>query len=91
MLLTTRLRDEIDRVFGSRQTIKQEDLAELQYTSCVIKETLRLWPVAPGLNRVSAGDFEINSMKIPPNSWVQVEREGTKTLKLNNLSHALIQ
>lgn len=68
----SRLREEIDTVFGSREIIKQEDLAELQYTSCVIKESLRLWPVAPVINRITPYDYEINSFKIPKKSWIQV-------------------
>ena len=67
-----RLRKEIDSVFGSRTSINYEELADLHYTSCVIKETLRLWPVAPVINRITPYDYEINSFKIPKKSWIQV-------------------
>jgi cytochrome P450 len=67
-----KLREEIDRVLGSRETINQQDLTELQYTNCVIKETLRLWPVAAAINRISPSNCEIDSLIIPDKSWIQV-------------------
>jgi len=33
---------------------------------------MRLWPVAPGINRFASESFYINSFKIPSNSWIQV-------------------
>ncbi len=73
LLKKKRLREEIDSVIGSRTFVKQEDLSELKYTSAVIKETLRLWTVAPVINRTNPyDDFHINSMKIPKCTWIQV-------------------
>ena len=59
-------------MLGSRETINQQDLSDLQYTNCVIKETLRVWPVAPAINRISPSNFEINSLNIPEKTWIQV-------------------
>ena len=49
-----------------------EDLNELHYTSCVIKEALRKWPIAVDLNRICPFDYEIGSFKIPEGSKIQV-------------------
>lgn len=45
-------RAEVDRVLGDRQP-QFEHLAQLRYIDQVIKETLRLWPVAPATARRS--------------------------------------
>ena len=62
----------MDIVCGSREEIKYEDLAELKYTSCVIKETLRLWPPVSAVSRQVVNNFKINDYEIPPNGWIQV-------------------
>lgn len=66
------MREEIDRVFGSTNIINIDQVSELHYTTCVIKETLRMWPVVPGINRVTSEDYEINSLFIPKGTWIQV-------------------
>src|SRR5262249_7590604 len=40
-------RSEVDRVLGN-ETPRYEHLAQLTYVDQVLKETLRLWPTAPG-------------------------------------------
>ena len=37
----SRLKQELENVLGSRTEINFEDLNELKYTGCVIKESLR--------------------------------------------------
>ena len=59
------MREEIDKVFGSRNSINYDEISELKYTTCVIKETLRKWPAVPGVNRLVSEDYEINSHFIP--------------------------
>lgn len=59
-------------MFGSRTEIKYEDLAELKYTTCVIKETLRLWPPVSAVSREVPDDFKINGQEIPSGCWMQV-------------------
>jgi len=59
-------------VLGSRVEITYEDLNELKYTGCVIKETLRLWPPVPHLSRVVEGSYSIDGYDIPEGTWIQV-------------------
>ena len=40
--------------------------------SCVIRETLRLWPPVSAISRHVTSDFKINEQEIPTGSWIQV-------------------
>lgn len=42
------------------QSLNIESLEQLKYTSCVIKETLRINPPVPGGFRVALKTFELN-------------------------------
>ena len=66
-----KLREEIDSVLGDRNEITNEDLTNLNYVSCVIKETLRLWaPAASPIREVNVDDFKINGINIPKGAMV---------------------
>ncbi len=54
-----KLHDEIDRVFGDdhERSCTMEDVNELEYLECVIKETLRLFPSVPFIAREVQEDF----------------------------------
>ena len=54
-----KLREEVDRVFGKDRDrhCTMEDIEELQYLECVIKETLRLFPSVPFIAREVQEDF----------------------------------
>jgi cholesterol 24(S)-hydroxylase len=67
-----KLKDEIDREMGARSQVNYEDMNKLEYTNCVFKETLRLWPPAPIMSRVTDRDFLINNYKIPPNTQLTI-------------------
>ncbi|NP_001027519.1 uncharacterized protein LOC613111 [Xenopus tropicalis] len=58
---------EIDEVIGSRRFIEHEDLSKLHYLSQVLKETLRLYPTAPGTSRGLKEEIVIEGVRIPPN------------------------
>ena len=68
-----KLRKEIDEAIGSKTELDFDDIAKLNYTSCVYKETLRLWPPIPEIARlVKKGGFKIDGYEIPVDSWLQV-------------------
>ncbi|XP_069807477.1 cholesterol 24-hydroxylase-like isoform X2 [Dendropsophus ebraccatus] len=64
--ILTRVQTEVDEVIGSKRDIDYEDLGKLQYLSQVLKETLRLYPTAPGTSRIADEELIIEGVKIPP-------------------------
>uniref|UniRef100_A0A8C5Q7P3 Cholesterol 24-hydroxylase n=1 Tax=Leptobrachium leishanense TaxID=445787 RepID=A0A8C5Q7P3_9ANUR len=56
---------EVEDVIGSRRDLEYEDLGKLKYLSQVLKETLRLYPTAPGTSRAIDEDMVIEGVKIP--------------------------
>ena len=66
------MREEIERVLGSRTEINNEDLANLEYVECVFKESMRKYPPVAGLHRTTTEDIVINGYKIPKNTWISV-------------------
>nr|QUF59385.1 cytochrome p450 CYP3049B3 [Brachionus angularis] len=65
-----KLRNEIDKTIGSKQTLNFEDLEKLEYTGNVFKETLRLWPTVPSLNRLIDKETFIDQYLIPENTEI---------------------
>lgn len=63
--------DEV-RKFGNRKVITESDLVELNYLNLVLKETLRLHPVAPLIPRVCQEGFDISDYDIPKGTTVVV-------------------
>lgn len=56
--------DELDLVFGdSNRDCSVQDVAELKYLECCIKETLRLYPSVPAIMRCLTEDIEIGKKK----------------------------
>ncbi|KAK7907115.1 hypothetical protein WMY93_015727 [Mugilogobius chulae] len=60
-----KLRQEIDEVIGMKRDISYDDLGNLTYLTQVLKETLRLYPSAPGTSRDIPFDMKINGLHIP--------------------------
>ncbi|CAF1079722.1 unnamed protein product [Adineta steineri] len=58
-----KLHEEIDRVFGNDydRSCTIEDLNELEYLECVLKESLRLYPPVPFIAREVQEDFMFRS------------------------------
>uniref|UniRef100_A0AAX7T5P5 Cholesterol 24-hydroxylase n=1 Tax=Astatotilapia calliptera TaxID=8154 RepID=A0AAX7T5P5_ASTCA len=56
---------EVDDVIGMKRDISYDDLGELVYLSQVLKETLRIYPPAPGTSRDVAEDMVIDGIHIP--------------------------
>ncbi len=59
-----RAQTEVDRVLGGR-TPTLDDLPNLPYTLQVIKETLRLYPTAHAIARITAEDTELDGYHLP--------------------------
>ncbi|KAM9356433.1 cholesterol 24-hydroxylase-like [Pholidichthys leucotaenia] len=56
---------EVDDVIGMKCDISYDDLGKLSYLSQVLKETLRLYPTAPGTSRDILEDVVIDGIRIP--------------------------
>ncbi|KAA3455610.1 cytochrome P450 CYP736A12-like protein [Gossypium australe] len=67
-----KLQKELERIIGKRM-VEENDLPKLEYLDMVVKETLRLYPVAPMLiPRESMEDIVIDGCYIPKKSRVIV-------------------
>ncbi|MBA0870971.1 hypothetical protein Goshw_019570 [Gossypium schwendimanii] len=71
-----KVQEEVKNVVGNKSKVDMEDISKMEYLKCVIKETLRLHPVAPLLapRRTSAsvnlGDYHIPSdTTVLINAW----------------------
>jgi len=62
-----KVHSEIDSVFGEDKIrpINNEDLKDLKYLECCIKEALRLYPSVPAIARLVKEDFQMGSYTIP--------------------------
>ncbi|XP_063351644.1 cholesterol 24-hydroxylase-like [Pelmatolapia mariae] len=60
-----RVKKEVDDVIGMKHEISYDDLSKLVYLPQVLKETLRMYPTAPGTSRHIAEDMVIDGIHIP--------------------------
>uniref|UniRef100_A0AAQ5X240 Cytochrome P450, family 46, subfamily A, polypeptide 1, tandem duplicate 4 n=1 Tax=Amphiprion ocellaris TaxID=80972 RepID=A0AAQ5X240_AMPOC len=65
ILTSQYMRKEVDDVVGMKQDVSYDDLGKLIYLSQVLKETLRMYPTAPGTSREIAKDMVIDGIHIP--------------------------
>uniref|UniRef100_A0A023GID3 Putative cytochrome p450 cyp4/cyp19/cyp26 subfamily n=1 Tax=Amblyomma triste TaxID=251400 RepID=A0A023GID3_AMBTT len=69
-----RVQEELDLVLenSSGNDITAENLKELKYLDCVIKECQRLYPSVPITGRESVEDFKLGDSTIPKGSTIDV-------------------
>ncbi|XP_040003378.1 cytochrome P450 3A40-like isoform X2 [Xiphias gladius] len=66
------VQEEIDATFPNKAPVQYQALMQMEYLDSVINETLRLYPIAPRLERVAKANVEINGLVIPKNTVVMV-------------------
>ncbi|GFP88697.1 cytochrome p450 71a1 [Phtheirospermum japonicum] len=65
--------EELDRVIGQNKWVKEKDIANLPYIEAIVKETMRLHPVAPMLvPRMSREDCKVAGYDIKKGTQVLV-------------------
>ncbi|XP_073494643.1 cholesterol 24-hydroxylase-like isoform X1 [Phyllobates terribilis] len=63
---------EVDGVMQTKKDIEYDDLEQFEYLTQVLKETLRLYPPAPGTSRALENEIVIDGVRIPPRVTVMV-------------------
>ncbi|XP_031697007.1 cytochrome P450 3A40-like [Anarrhichthys ocellatus] len=67
-----RLQEEVDSTFPDKGPVEYQALMKMEYLDSVINESLRLYPIAPRLERVAKATVEINGLVIPKDMVVMV-------------------
>ncbi|KAF6140914.1 hypothetical protein GIB67_042328 [Kingdonia uniflora] len=68
-----KVQEEVRRVVGIKSKVQEEDIHQMEYLKCVLKETLRLHPAGPTLvPRYNSKGAIVNGYDIPPNTTVLV-------------------
>ncbi|XP_049900773.1 cytochrome P450 3A40-like [Epinephelus moara] len=67
-----RLQKEIDSTFPNKGPAEYQALMQMEYLDSVINESLRLYPIAPRLERVAKATVDINGVVIPKDMVVMV-------------------
>jgi cytochrome P450 len=57
-------------VLGAKDEIDYEILNKLEYTSCVIKESLRKWPPAAAVSRQTSENVYLDGYFLPKDTWI---------------------
>ncbi|XP_077442861.1 cholesterol 24-hydroxylase-like [Stigmatopora argus] len=60
-----KVQKEVDDVVGMKREISYDDLGKLVYLSQILKETLRIYPTAPGTSRDLLHDLVVDGVHIP--------------------------
>ena len=66
------MREEIDQIVGKKMQLTYDDIAKLEYTSSVYKETLRMWPPVSTLMRTVDEDCELCGYSIPKGTSIMI-------------------
>ncbi|XP_027916787.1 cytochrome P450 71A1-like [Vigna unguiculata] len=68
-----RVQEEVRRVVGHKSKVEENDVNEMRYLKCVVKETIRLHPPTPLLApRVTMSDVKLNGYDIPAKTTVYI-------------------
>ncbi|XP_021716066.1 cytochrome P450 71A1-like [Chenopodium quinoa] len=71
--IIAKAREEIDRVIGKERWVQEKDIQNLPYICAIVKETMRLHPVAPLLSpRLAREQVKIKGYDVPKGSVVLV-------------------
>lgn len=71
--IISKAQEELDRVIGRERWVEERDIRNLPYIESIVKETMRMHPVAPMLvPRMSRKDCSINGYDIPEGTQVLV-------------------
>ncbi|PWA63070.1 cytochrome P450 [Artemisia annua] len=62
--------EEIDQVVGKNRLLQESDIPNLPYLQAIVKESLRLHPVAPLIQRLSTEDCTLGGYHIPANTTI---------------------
>ncbi|KAE8698053.1 CYP736A12 protein [Hibiscus syriacus] len=68
--VTKKLQQELEDVVGTSRTVEESDLEKLEYLGMVIKESLRLHPVAPLMVHAAREDCTVNGFHIPKDARI---------------------
>lgn len=68
----SKVRDELDSVFGDNDAFTMEDLRELKYLECVIKEAQRLFPSVPVFSRSATEEVDVCGFRVPEGATLVV-------------------
>ncbi|XP_011315413.1 cytochrome P450 4C1 isoform X2 [Fopius arisanus] len=67
-----KVREEVVEVLGGSEDVEEVHLSDFKYLERVIRETLRLFPIAPLMVRRTTGVIELESCTIPENCSVVI-------------------
>ncbi|KAI9108862.1 hypothetical protein K1719_020167 [Acacia pycnantha] len=75
--VTKKAQEEVRRVIGNKSKVEQDDVKQMKYLGCVVKETLRLHPpFALSVPRETRSGVTLGGYYIPPNTIVFVNLWG---------------
>lgn len=68
------IHDELDLIFGDDRDryVTPEDLKQMKYLECALKESQRIYPSVPFVSRNCTEPFTVGGVTLPKNSVVQI-------------------
>ncbi|KAJ0979675.1 hypothetical protein J5N97_015149 [Dioscorea zingiberensis] len=68
----SKTREEVIHVCGSHDLLNAEDLSKLKLVNMVLKETLRLYPPAVALNRLTSRSIKLGKLDVPARTHIYI-------------------